>query len=257
MNATCKLHGSPKNKSTAISPLHRLQNLDLMDDVPLTYSKENQTNASSLTTPIIEHNKIMTPRRQANHHQLYAVSNDLSTNTTNHKNKSLCGTISGSGGINVVSASTVCDGGGGVGGGSCSSGAGIAFGTTTATAASTAATSQQHYDQQQHHHRQSHHQHSSHSNKLDDGCGLRHRWQVCPELHKAMDGVNYIADHTKKEEESTKVGASHTRMLAYKPTFQPFIDSTEDFLIAEIVHISIRTSSVVRHMNNSCWCLDK
>lgn len=34
---------------------------------------------------------------------------------------------------------------------------------------------------------------------------LRHRWQACPELHKAMDGVNYIADHTKKEEESTKV----------------------------------------------------
>lgn len=35
--------------------------------------------------------------------------------------------------------------------------------------------------------------------------GLRHRWQQCPELHKAMDGVNYIADHTRKEEESTKV----------------------------------------------------
>ncbi|XP_059618999.1 acetylcholine receptor subunit alpha-like [Phlebotomus argentipes] len=34
---------------------------------------------------------------------------------------------------------------------------------------------------------------------------VRHRWHTCPELHKAMDGVTYIADHTKKEEESTRV----------------------------------------------------
>lgn len=34
---------------------------------------------------------------------------------------------------------------------------------------------------------------------------IRHRWHTCPELHKAMDGVTYIADHTKKEEESTRV----------------------------------------------------
>lgn len=33
---------------------------------------------------------------------------------------------------------------------------------------------------------------------------VRHRWHTCPELHKAMDGVTYIADHTKKEEESTR-----------------------------------------------------
>ncbi|XP_026467576.1 acetylcholine receptor subunit alpha-like [Ctenocephalides felis] len=30
-------------------------------------------------------------------------------------------------------------------------------------------------------------------------------WHRCPELHKAMDGVTYIADHTRKEEESTRV----------------------------------------------------
>jgi nicotinic acetylcholine receptor len=30
-------------------------------------------------------------------------------------------------------------------------------------------------------------------------------WRTCPELHKAMDGVTYIADHTKREEESTRV----------------------------------------------------
>lgn len=35
----------------------------------------------------------------------------------------------------------------------------------------------------------------------------RNRWLTCPELHKAMDGVTYIADHTRKEEESTRVSA--------------------------------------------------
>ncbi|XP_055618524.1 acetylcholine receptor subunit alpha-like isoform X3 [Toxorhynchites rutilus septentrionalis] len=34
---------------------------------------------------------------------------------------------------------------------------------------------------------------------------VRNRWLTCPELHKAMDGVTYIADHTRKEEESTRV----------------------------------------------------
>jgi hypothetical protein len=40
--------------------------------------------------------------------------------------------------------------------------------------------------------------------KEEENC-LRNRWHTCPELHKAMDGVTYIADHTKKEEESTRV----------------------------------------------------
>lgn len=35
--------------------------------------------------------------------------------------------------------------------------------------------------------------------------GLRNRWHGCPELHKAMAGVTYIADHTRKEQESTRV----------------------------------------------------
>lgn len=30
-------------------------------------------------------------------------------------------------------------------------------------------------------------------------------WHHCPELHKAIDGVRFIADHTKREEDSTKV----------------------------------------------------
>lgn len=32
-------------------------------------------------------------------------------------------------------------------------------------------------------------------------------WHHCPELHKAMDGVCFIADHTKREEDSTRVSS--------------------------------------------------
>lgn len=195
MNVTCKLHGSPKNQATStMSPLHRLQTLDLMDDIPLTYCKETSTNSPILTTPIIEHNKIMTPRRQANHHQLHAPNDDLSSNTTtNHKNKSYGGNTSGESisGANFVGSSTYnCDG---------------MFGTSSSSNGASA-----HHQKQSSSASHSHHtMHRSYSQqeqpKLDDRCGPRHRWQACPELHKAMDGVNYIADHTRKEEESTKV----------------------------------------------------
>ncbi|XP_054728082.1 acetylcholine receptor subunit alpha-like isoform X2 [Anastrepha obliqua] len=43
------------------------------------------------------------------------------------------------------------------------------------------------------------------SEGCNEGSGLRHRWHACPELLKAMDGVNYIAEQTRKEEESTRV----------------------------------------------------
>ncbi|XP_013165029.1 PREDICTED: acetylcholine receptor subunit alpha-like [Papilio xuthus] len=36
-------------------------------------------------------------------------------------------------------------------------------------------------------------------------CAALRRWHRCPELHKAIDGINYIADQTRKEEESTRV----------------------------------------------------
>lgn len=36
--------------------------------------------------------------------------------------------------------------------------------------------------------------------------GLHHlSWHHCPEVHKAIDGVRFIADHTKREEDSTRV----------------------------------------------------
>nr|ABV45513.1 nicotinic acetylcholine receptor subunit alpha 3 [Bombyx mori] len=36
-------------------------------------------------------------------------------------------------------------------------------------------------------------------------CDTLRRWHRCPELHKAIDGINYIAEQTRKEEESTRV----------------------------------------------------
>lgn len=115
---SCRLHGSPhKTQATnTVPPLQRLHSLDLMDDVPLTHCKETSTNSPTLTTPIVEHNKIMTPRRQTNHHQLHGhANNDLSSHrTTNHKSKfyggmgsSGCGTSSS---INSVCGNTfTCD----------------------------------------------------------------------------------------------------------------------------------------------------
>lgn len=221
-NVSCKLHGSPKNQATStISPVHRLQTLDLMDDIPLTYCKETNTNSPVLTTPIIEHNKIMTPRRQVNH-QLHALNDDLSSSTTtNHKNKtyggnsSVCGSMNG---INTIGSNTYnCDG---------------ILGTSSNTAVHH---QKQSTSKSQSHYKSLHHTYNQQEPTKDDRCGLRHRWQACPELHKAMDGVNYIADHTRKEEESTKVShsllcssQSHTTKLylvSYSILTINFVDS--------------------------------
>lgn len=145
----------------------------------------------------------MTPRRQANHHQFHALNDDLSSSTTtNHKNKSYGGGGCGGGGstshcgssngINIVGGSTYnCDGM--LGASSTSTGAHHQKQSTSASSHSHPKSLHRSFSQQEQ------------QPKLDDRCGLRHRWQACPELHKAMDGVNYIADHTRKEEESTKV----------------------------------------------------
>lgn len=36
-------------------------------------------------------------------------------------------------------------------------------------------------------------------------CHLTSPWHLCPEVHKAIDGVRFIADHTRREEDSTRV----------------------------------------------------
>ncbi|XP_044262741.1 acetylcholine receptor subunit alpha-like [Tribolium madens] len=41
---------------------------------------------------------------------------------------------------------------------------------------------------------------------LEDAlCREANPWYLCPEVHKAIDGVRFIADHTRREEDSTKV----------------------------------------------------
>ncbi|CAG5009304.1 unnamed protein product [Parnassius apollo] len=50
--------------------------------------------------------------------------------------------------------------------------------------------------------------HAAHEAPVQDApalCDTLRRWHRCPELHKAIDGINYIADQTRKEEESTRV----------------------------------------------------
>nr|QEM43364.1 nicotinic acetylcholine receptor alpha 3 subunit [Bradysia odoriphaga] len=124
---TCRLHGSPKSSIT--SPLHRVQNIDIMDDIPLPFpTKENHTNSPA---SIVAPDHMITPsRRQQNIPPPPPLSGDTSSTAK------------------------------------------VTAGSSVAPKAETA---------------------------------LRNRWHVCPELHKAMDGITYIADQKKKEEESTKV----------------------------------------------------
>lgn len=214
---TCRLHGSPKVSSGPASPIHhssssRLPNHDIIDDVSMpSYGKENRATSPASATPIIEH-KLITPRRQQNHHQ-FNINNDLSSNGCCKpiKNKSLYTPgCSCAGGVPVPSNSMRGDG-------SCGLAFFDSYGLDTrsvkkqqAENTTTAGTSSQHHhqhphQQQQQNQRQSQHPHATNKQPCDEVPVLRHRWQACPELHKAMDGVNYIADHTKKEEESTKV----------------------------------------------------
>lgn len=44
---------------------------------------------------------------------------------------------------------------------------------------------------------------------LPSDCGNHAHWHHCPELHRAFNGVQYIADYTKREEDSNKVGGPH------------------------------------------------
>ncbi|XP_012266622.1 acetylcholine receptor subunit alpha-like [Athalia rosae] len=40
---------------------------------------------------------------------------------------------------------------------------------------------------------------------VDALCHSLHHWHHCPELYKAIEGIRFIADHTKREEDSTRV----------------------------------------------------
>ena len=40
---------------------------------------------------------------------------------------------------------------------------------------------------------------------VDALCKSLHHWHHCPELYKAIEGIRFIADHTKREEDSNRV----------------------------------------------------
>lgn len=40
---------------------------------------------------------------------------------------------------------------------------------------------------------------------VDALCNTLHHWHHCPEIYKAIEGIRFIADHTKREEDSTRV----------------------------------------------------
>ncbi|XP_043274170.1 acetylcholine receptor subunit alpha-like [Venturia canescens] len=40
---------------------------------------------------------------------------------------------------------------------------------------------------------------------VDALCNALHHWHHCPELYKAIEAIRFIADHTKREEDSTRV----------------------------------------------------
>lgn len=40
---------------------------------------------------------------------------------------------------------------------------------------------------------------------VDALCKSLNNWHHCPELYKAIEAIRFIADHTKREEDSTRV----------------------------------------------------
>ncbi|KAF2885300.1 hypothetical protein ILUMI_20866 [Ignelater luminosus] len=58
---------------------------------------------------------------------------------------------------------------------------------------------------------------------LEDAlCRGGHSWHHCPEVHKAIDGVRFIADHTKREEDSTRVSWIYLRLSREARNLYPF-----------------------------------
>jgi nicotinic acetylcholine receptor len=217
---TCRLHGSPKHGgSTNVSPHHRLhhhhlylhrshsrvQNLDLMDDLPLPF----QTDPHHLGL-LVQESPMLSPNPppsvvESNGQNLVSnattatLASGQPSTATNHPNPSSCNTISNFSNtttatnttnviINNIKTNTTTIG-------TTNLDSGIVQPTATTTTTATegggddAATDTL----------------KSKSERKESN--VRNRWHTCPELHKAMDGVTYIADHTKKEEESTRVSS--------------------------------------------------
>lgn len=218
----CKLHGSPKTTSRSTSPHHhRVQNINLMDDMPLPFpsssttiqQQQQQSMSSNLidthhshhqhqqttTNSIIDHpltpaKKLTTSSSQTNggstshthyHHYLHRQQSGASSSCHSpaplhphqHHQSTTTSDLLGSCSNNVINSMTAS-----------TTGASSICGTGICSESST-----------------SKHQPTQQQVAPKCSSGVRHRWHACPELHKAMDGVTYIADHTRKEEESNRV----------------------------------------------------
>lgn len=200
------MHGSPKlGASTNVSPRHRLhyhshhhlhhsrvQSLDLMDDLPLPFQTDShhlgilnqETPMLSPNPPpsvIDSQNLIQINTTQANQLPNLASNtttstNLLNSNLPNNQNNLINSTTTTTNVIinNIKTNTTTI--------GTTNPESGIVHQLSTAICDDL-----------------------DNCNKIKKKGASKNHWRTCPELHKAMDGVTYIADHTKKEEESTRV----------------------------------------------------
>lgn len=223
---TCRLHGSPKmGPSTNVSPHHRLhhhhhlhlhrshsrvQSLDLMDDIPLPFQTDQhhlnilvqdspmlspnpppsvvESNGQNLPQPILNPMTNATLASGQTSSAAHQSSNNVLSNTSNFINTSSSTTTTNVIINNIKNGMTTIG---------TTNESGVVQPSTTATGADV----------------------DTKKNKVENNC-LRNRWHTCPELHKAMDGVTYIADHTKKEEESTRVSCSTQICFLMEITFK-------------------------------------
>lgn len=186
--STCRLHGSPKLGSTNASPHHRMlhqyhlhhphlsrvQNLDLMDDIPLPFQNDH-LGILNQDTPMLSPNpppSVIDSNPQNLPMGVNGLSNPNSASNVGNQT-SLINNIN----LNSATSTNVIINN-------------IKTNTTSLGKANPESGLVEQLEEM----------------KDTETCNqLRNRWHTCPDLHKAMDGVTYIADHTKKEEESTRV----------------------------------------------------
>ncbi|CRK91227.1 CLUMA_CG004909, isoform A [Clunio marinus] len=214
---TCRLHGSPKMcPSLNVSPHHRLhhhhhlhlhrshsrvQSLDLMDDIPLPFqTDQHHLNILVQESPMLSPNpppSVVESNGQAllsqpllNIETNTTLASDVTSSVTHQNNNNILSktndfnktstTTTTNVIINNIKTNTMTIG-------LTNLESGVIQPQTTKTSTEADAENK-----------------TEKTEKTEPNC-LRNRWHTCPELHKAMDGVTYIADHTKKEEESTRV----------------------------------------------------
>lgn len=238
---TCRLHGSPKlGASTNVSPHHRLhhhhllhmhhthhsrvQSLDLMDDIPLPFQTDSHhlglmnqdspmlspnpppsvidsnpqnllhtISTTTASTNLLAAGQTTGPTHLNNSTNINNQINNISSNTSNFNSTTTSTNVI----INNIKTNTTTLGTTNPDSGNVHQLPSTAAGTGAGAAGDDEET----------------------KNSLEDSC-LRNRWHTCPELTKAMDGVTYIADHTKKEEESTRVSAN---IIIFNYIYSPIV----------------------------------